>query len=66
MDGIYFINNTLYRSNEFQPFHYNKFGVKLIGCKNAFVGNNQEIGDILGKSVIIEQMDPAELNKKTQ
>lgn len=66
VDGIYFINNTLYRSNEFQPFHYNKFGVKLIGCKNAFVGNNQEIGDILGKSVIIEQMDPAELNKKTQ
>ena len=66
VDGIYFINNTLYRSNEFQPFHYNKFGVKLIGCKNAFIGNNQEIGDILGKSVIIEQMDPGEVNKKIQ
>jgi hypothetical protein len=64
VNGIYFINNTLYRSNDFQPFHYNKFGVKLIGCKNAFIGNNQEIGDILGKTVIIEQMEPGEVNKK--
>lgn len=64
VNGIYFVNNTLYRNNDFQPFHYNKFGVKLIGCKNAYIGNNQEIGDILGKSVILEQMNPVELNKK--
>lgn len=62
--GILFINNTLYRSNEFTPFHPNRFGVKLVGCKEAVVGNNKEIGEILGKNVVIEQMDPSEVNKK--
>lgn len=64
VDGIMFFNNTLYRSIEFSPFHPNKFGVKLVGCKNAIIGNNKEIGDILGKNVGVEQMDPAEVNKK--
>ncbi len=62
--NIRFVNNLLYRATEFSPIHTNKFGVKLIGCKNATVGNNQEIGDPLGKTIEIEQMDPAEFNKK--
>jgi hypothetical protein len=62
--NIKFVNNLLYKANEFEPFHPNQFGVKLIGCKNAVVGNNQEIGNPLGKTIVIEQMDPEELNKK--
>ncbi|PKP28096.1 MAG: alpha-1,3-galactosidase B [Bacteroidetes bacterium HGW-Bacteroidetes-19] len=66
VDGLTFIKNRLYRSKEITPFHYNKFGVKLIGCKNVFVGNNKEEGEILGKAVIIENMDPKEVNKETK
>jgi len=63
VDGLTFIKNRLYRSKDITPFHPNKFGVKLVGCKNVFVGSNKEEGQILGKEVVIENMDPNEVNK---
>lgn len=63
VDGLIFAKNRLYRSKDIQPFHYNKFGVKLVGCKNVIIGNNKEEGEILGKKVVIEDMDPKEVNK---
>ena len=64
--GLTFVKNRLYRSKDITPFHPNKFGVKLVGCKNVFVGSNIEEGEILGKEVVIENMDPKEVNKQTK
>ena len=64
VDGLTFKNNILYRSKGLEPFHPNQFGYKLIACKKVTIGPNKTEGEILGKSIIMEQMNAKELHKE--
>jgi hypothetical protein len=51
VDGISFINNSITRSNRFEPYHNRKFTFSFEACKNATISNNTFSEDVLGKNV---------------
>ncbi len=61
VDGLRFTNNTIIRSNRFAPFHPRKFMFSFLACKNVLISGNQLQGDVLGKNVLLQQMDGKEL-----
>ena len=61
VDGLRFTNNTITRSNRFAPFHPRKFMFSFLACKNVLISGNQLQGEVLGKNVLLQQMDGKEL-----
>ncbi|HSO88609.1 MAG TPA: right-handed parallel beta-helix repeat-containing protein [Draconibacterium sp.] len=62
VDGISFINNTVTRSNRFEPYHYRKFTFSFEACKNATISNNTFSEDVLGKNVHLKWTPEKELS----
>ncbi len=61
VDGLYFINNTLKRSNDFKPFHPRKYMITLEACKNVIIKKNKLVGDVLGKNIKLLKTNSADL-----
>ena len=60
-EGLTFSNNTIIRSNDYAPYHKNKHMIRLVGCKAVTIGGNTLQGDVLGRDVFIEKMEPSEV-----
>ncbi len=61
-EGLAFSRNTIFRSNDYQPFHKNKHMIRLVGCKDVSIAGNTLQGDVLGRDVFVEKTDPSEVN----
>jgi hypothetical protein len=49
------------RSNRFAPFHSRKAGITLDACSKITIAGNKAHGDVLGKTVQLENMSPSSL-----
>ena len=49
--GLAFTGNTIERTQTYQPFAVNKASFWLDGCREVVIGDNQWVGDVLGKNV---------------
>lgn len=54
VDGLEFAGNTIERSYGFKPYHSRKSGLTFVACRNVSVKSNMMIGDVLGKSIYLE------------
>lgn len=61
VDGLKFVDNTLIRSYAFKPFHNRKAGIALHACYRVEIEKNRFIGDVLGNSITVENMNPGEV-----
>lgn len=61
VDGLTFSNNTLIRDTTYAPYHYRKEGITLEFCKKVTISGNKVEGDVLGRSVKIENMKSSEV-----
>ncbi|BEG97818.1 right-handed parallel beta-helix repeat-containing protein [Bacteroides sedimenti] len=61
VDGLSFTDNKLVRNTTYQPFHYRKDGITLDACKNVLISGNKAEGDVLGKTIRLENMKPGEV-----
>lgn len=61
VDGLTFSNNTLIRDTTYAPYHYREEGITLEFCKKVTISGNKVEGDVLGRSVKIENMKSSEV-----
>ncbi len=61
VEGLSFTDNTITRSHRFTPFHPSHWMFRFQGCKQVLISGNQLQGEVLGRNIRLEQMDPAEL-----
>lgn len=61
VDGLTFSGNTLIRDTTYTPYHYRKEGITLEACKGVVISGNKVEGDVLGRTVKIENMKPSEV-----
>ena len=61
VEGLTFSDNTLIRSNKFTPFHSRKAGITLDACSKIIISGNMAQGDVLGKTVQLENMPTSSL-----
>jgi hypothetical protein len=61
VEGLIFSDNTLIRSNKFTPFHSRKAGITLDACSKIIISGNMAQGDVLGKTVQLENMPTSSL-----
>ena len=62
VDGISFSNNSVTRSNRFEPYHQRKFTFSFEACKNATISENNFSSDVLGMNVLLKGTPEKELN----
>ncbi len=62
VDGISFNNNTITRSNRFEPYHHRKFTFSFEACKAIEISNNTFSEDVLGKNILLKWTDIKDLN----
>lgn len=60
-EGLIFNNNTIERSTKYQPYHNRKAMITLESCRKVQVLNNQLIGDVLGKNILLKNTATKEL-----
>jgi len=67
-EGLTFNNNTIIRSNIYEPFHHRKQMLTFEGCKKIQVMGNKMEGEVLGKNIQLTGTKPSELklDKKQQ
>jgi hypothetical protein len=63
VNGISFNNNTVTRSNRFEPYHHRKFTFSYEACKNISISNNTFSGEVLGKNILLKYTPVAELKQ---
>ncbi len=63
VDGITFKDNTIERTHDFQPYHYNPHMFKFEGCKKVDIRNNQLKGDVLGRDIKLLKMDKSQVKE---
>ncbi|MBK3516177.1 alpha-1,3-galactosidase-related protein [Carboxylicivirga marina] len=61
VDGLSFNNNTIKRSYEYQPWHFQKHTFLLDACKNVEISRNIIEDDVLGKNILLKRMSQDEL-----
>ncbi len=54
VDGISFTNNSITRSNRFEPYHHRKFTFSFEACKNATITGNTFSPDVLGMNILLK------------
>lgn len=62
VDGISFENNTVSRSERFEPYHNRKYTFSFEASKNISILNNTFTDDVLGKNIYLKWTDKVELN----
>lgn len=66
VEGLSFTDNKLIRNTTYQPFHYRKDGITLDACKNVLIMGNKAEGDVLGKTIRLENMKPGEVKLRKE
>ena len=61
IDGISFSNNTVTRSNRFEPYHKRKYTFSFEACKAISITNNTFSEGVLGKNIQLKWTDKSEL-----
>lgn len=61
IDGLTFRNNTITRSYEYEPWHYQKHNLHIVACRNVEISGNRFGEDVLGKNILLEGMNRDEL-----
>ena len=61
VEGLTFSDNTMIRSNKFTPFHSRKAGITLDACSKITITGNKAQGEVLGKTVKLENMPASSL-----
>ena len=61
VDGLSFCGNTIERSYEFRPWHPRKAGITIDASKNVKILDNKFVGEVLGKTISVENMDKREV-----
>ncbi len=62
VDGLSFKNNTITRSNDFEPWHFQKYNFLIDACKNVEISGNKIDGDVLGKNILLKRMSADDIN----
>ena len=62
VNGITFSNNTLTRSNRFEPYHNRKYTYSFEACKSINLSGNTYNGEILGKNILLKWTNKDELH----
>jgi hypothetical protein len=61
VDGLSFKNNTITRSYDYVPWHFQKYSFLFDACKNVEISGNKIGKDVLGKNVLVKSMSTVEL-----
>jgi hypothetical protein len=61
VDGLTFSNNRIVRSTRYEPYHQRRHMLNLEYCRNVKIVGNRLEGDVLGRDIHIEHMDPSEV-----
>ena len=61
VDGLTFSENQIVRSTRYQPYHRRRHMLNLEYCRQVKIVGNRLEGDVLGRDVFVERMDPAEV-----
>ena len=61
VNGLSFNNNTITRSYDFEPWHFQKHNFLFDACKNVEISGNKIDKDILGKNILLKSMPKHEL-----
>ena len=61
VDGLTFSNNRIVRSTRYQPYHRRKHMLNFEYCLRVKIAGNRLEGDVLGRDVHIEKMEPSEV-----
>lgn len=61
VDGLTFSGNTIERSYDFRPWHPRKAGITVDACRNVTISGNEFIGEVLGRTVSVENMHRREV-----
>ena len=56
-----FSGNTIERSYDFRPWHPRKAGITVDACRNVTISGNEFIGEVLGRTVSVENMHRREV-----
>lgn len=62
VDGLSFCGNTIERSYESRPWHPRKAGITVDASKRVRISDNRLIGEVLGRTISIENMDRREVS----
>ena len=62
VEHLTFVNNTITRSYEYEPYHPRKEGIILEVCKDVTIKGNKIEGDVLGKDISLVNMKRKELS----
>jgi len=61
VDGLTFKNNTITRSYDYEPWHFQKYNFLIDACKNVEISGNILEEDVLGKNILLKRMSTDEL-----
>lgn len=64
VDGLEFGGNAITRSVEFKPYHTRKAGLTFVACKHIWVHDNKVSGDVLGKTIRLDNTPKRALQLK--
>ncbi len=56
VDGLSFKNNTITRSLDFEPWHFQKYNFQIDACKNVEIMGNTIGEQVLGKNIFLKRM----------
>lgn len=66
VDGLTFSGNTIERSYEAPAWHARKAGITVDACKNVRISANKIVGDVLGRTISVENMNKKEVKLSNQ
>lgn len=61
VDGLSFKNNTITRSYDYKPWHFQRANFLIDACKNVKIMGNKIHEDVLGQNILLKRMDRKEL-----
>ncbi|TRX71237.1 right-handed parallel beta-helix repeat-containing protein [Carboxylicivirga sp. M1479] len=61
VDGLSFKNNTITRSYDYEPWHFQKHSFLIDACQNVEISGNIIGDNVLGKNILLQRMSEDEL-----
>lgn len=61
VDGLTFSHDRIVRNTHYQPYHRCQHMLNLAYCRDVTIAGNRLEGDVLGRDVFVEDMDPTEV-----
>jgi len=64
VDGLSFVNNTITRSYDYEPWHFQKYNFLFEACRNVRILGNKIGDDVLGKNILLKRMSIEDLHNE--